>query len=226
MTEPREARPAKPGVWELIRSDFDRYRSATGGGSALGIVFLCQGFWASLVYRLAHDVHVSGLPSILRGPLRLFFLLLSKNIEILTGICIPAECEIGRGLYIGHFGPLILHPSVRLGSHCNLSQSVTLGWKHGSEGRGAPRLGDRVYVGPGAIAVGGIDIGDDAALGAGAVVLKDVPPRGVVGGNPARLISRKGSFEMIRYSNLEQDPARAAALEEAASEAVAVDSDP
>ena len=203
-----------PGPWALIRSDLARYRAAAGSGSVLGIVFLCQGIWASTVYRFAHGVHRSSRLSILRWPLRLVFLLLGKAMEILTGICLPAECTIGPGLYIGHFGPVILHPSVQLGGNCNLSQGVTLGWKHGSRERGAPRLGDRVYVGPGAILVGGVAIGDDAAIGAGAVVLGDVPPRGVAVGNPARVVSRKGSFEMIRYPGMEEDPARLGALAE------------
>lgn len=202
------------GLWQLIRSDLDRYRSARGGESAnvLGILLLCQGFWASTVYRMAHAVETGIGPKVLRAPLRILFLFAAKAVEIVTGVCLPAPCRIGPGLYVGHFGPLILHPGVTLGAHCNLSQGVTLGWKQGGAKAGAPRLGDRVYVGPNAVVIGAVQVGDDAAIGAGAVVLDDVPPRGVVAGNPARLVSRKGSFDLVRYPAMEEDSARQASL--------------
>ncbi len=199
---------------DLIRSDFERYRAVgEGQGSRLGVVLLTQGFWASTVYRLAHAVH-TGIPGrVLRYPLRTVLILASKGIEVLTGIAIPAECRIGPGLYIGHFGPIILHPKAVLGENCNLSQSTTLGMRHDGPKAGVPRLGNRVYVGPNTVIIGSIEIGDDAAIGAGSVLLEDVAPRGVVAGNPARRVSRRGSFKLVRYRGMEDDPQRRAALE-------------
>ena len=60
--------------------------------------------------------------------------------------------------------------------------------------------------------IGPISVGDDALVGVGAVVLKSVPPRGVVAGNPARMISNVGSFDLITYTGMESDPERMAAL--------------
>jgi serine O-acetyltransferase len=143
---------------------------------------------------------------------RALALIVRKFHEVVTGICLPAECEIGPGLYIGHFGPVIVHPRARLGANCNLSQGVTLGAKQSGAKAGAPTLGDRVYVGPNAVVIGAIQIGNDVAIGAGAVVLEDVPDRGVVVGNPGRLVNRQGSFDLVRYDSMDRDPERIASL--------------
>lgn len=72
----------------------------------------------------------------------------------------------------------------------------------------APTVGDRVYIGPNAIVVGKITVGDDAMICAGSVVTKSVPPRAVVLGNPARVVSYSGSFDYIAYDGMENDPER------------------
>jgi serine acetyltransferase len=72
-----------------------------------------------------------------------------------------------------------------------------------------PSIGDRVFIGAGAIIIGAVDVGDDAVIGAGAVVTKSVPPRGVVVGNPARVIAMTGSFDLIHYRGMETDTKRA-----------------
>jgi serine O-acetyltransferase len=196
---------------QLIRSDYRRYRAA-GAGSALGVILLTQGFWASTVYRLNHHLHRHLTLPGFRQLARMAGLLAHKAVEIITGISLPPELEVGEGLYIGHFGPIIVSPEARLGRHCNLSQGVTIGLGGRGDRRGAPVLGNRVYVGAGAILFGPLSVGDDAAVGAGAVVTRSVPARGVVAGNPARLISQAGSFEFVRYDGMSSDPERAASL--------------
>ena len=96
------------------------------------------------------------------------------------------------------------------GDNCNLSNGVTIGEKFGGQNAGIPRIGNRVYLGPHAILIGNISIGDDAAIGAGAVVTTSVPERGVAAGNPARILSQKGSFDYITYQNMQNDPPRQA----------------
>lgn len=186
--------------------------------SALGVVLMSQGFWATLIFRVAHHLHlhlkIPGLKQFSRG----LCLVAQKLIEILTGISLPFECAVGSGLYIGHMGPVIVNGQVRIGSNCNLSHLVTIGIGGRGENRGCPVLGNRVYVGPGAIIFGKITIGDDVAIGAGAIVTKSVPHRGVVAGNPARVLSHKGSFDFVRYDGMDVDPDRLAALSRSASE--------
>lgn len=96
--------------------------------------------------------------------------------------------HIGPGLFIQH-GYSTGITAERLGRDCWINQHVTIGF--GSE-EGEPVLGDRVRVSVGARVLGGITIGDDAVIGANAVVVKDVPPNCVVAGVPARIIRRDG----------------------------------
>lgn len=195
-----------------IHSDYRRYR-ATGEKGLLQVVLLTQGFWASLAYRLSHLVYIELHIPIIRQIMRFFSKIIQKVIEILTGISLPSRCRIGQGLYIGHFGQIIVHPETQIGDNCNLSQGVTIGLMSRGKYVGVPKIGDRVFVGPNAIIMGGITIGDDVAIGAGAVVFQPVPPLAVVGGNPARVISYKGSFEYIQFDGMENDSKRLAALE-------------
>jgi serine O-acetyltransferase len=109
----------------------------------------------------------------------------------------------------------VVSPTAVLGRHCTLAQGVTIG--HGiKNGKiGSTTIGNRVYIAPGAAVIGPITIGDDALVGINSVVTQSVPPRGVVAGNPGRVISFKGSFDLIYYPGMDQDAARLAALAEA-----------
>jgi serine O-acetyltransferase len=102
--------------------------------------------------------------------------------------------EIGPGLYVAHgFATIVV--AKRIGTDCLISQQVTIGY---SDKGGGPTLGDRVRVGAGALILGPLHVGDDAVVGAGAVVVKDVPPGKVVAGVPARVV--EGAED--RYSAL------------------------
>jgi len=200
-------------VFSLVYSDYRRYCASTGGSSAspLAVILLTQGFWASCLYRFSHAV-TRIRPRIIRRPLRILFLLLEKGMEILTGIHLPGECIIGCGLYIGHFGNIIISDQVIMGENCNLSQGVTLGVSRRGDKVGAPRIGDRVYIAPNAVIFGGVEISNDCAIGAGAVVNQSFEARSVIVGNPARQVSLRGSFEFVRYDKMEQDAERQSAL--------------
>lgn len=199
-------------VWLEIQSDYRRYR-ATGEKGVLQIVFLSQGFWACLIYRLSHSVHQGNTFPLIRKLLRIVTIIARKMIEILTGISLPAGCRIGRGLYIGHFGQIIVHPATQIGENCNLSQGVTIGLKARGRYSGVPTIGNRVFIGPNAVILGAVTIGNDAVIGPGAIVTKPIPPLAVVAGNPAVIISYRGSFEYIQFDDMDKDPQRLAALE-------------
>ncbi|MBZ0319440.1 MAG: serine acetyltransferase [Anaerolineae bacterium] len=140
-----------------------------------------------------------------------FYLVLYRLVEITTGISLNPLAEIGPGLYIGHFGEIIIGGQVRMGSNCNISQGVTIGGGGRSE-RHSPEIGNRVYIAPGAKVFGPITIGDDVAIGANAVVTESFPARSVVGGVPAKLISEQGSFDFVNYAHMETDPDRQPSL--------------
>ena len=104
----------------------------------------------------------------------------------MTGISIPAETEIGKGLRIHHFGGVIFHSHVKMGEYCTLYHEVTLGDKGG---RGEPpTVGNNVLIGVGAKVLGDITIGDNVIIGANAVVIEPVPDNAIVGGIPAKII--------------------------------------
>jgi serine O-acetyltransferase len=157
----------------------------------------------------------------LRLVLNILAAMVQVVVEVITHVTLPVSVEIGPGLYIAHTGYIVVGSKARIGSHCTLTQGVTIGHAGGGEQdrSGCPTIGDRVYIGPGAILIGPITVGDDALIGAGAVVTRSVPPRGVMAGNPARLLSRRGSFDLISYPGMENDPARRASWIEARAEA-------
>lgn len=204
--------PGRPeSLPALLRSDYRRYR-AIGARRALSVVLLTQGFWASTAFRISHWARKRFRGRVIRRPVNAGCVLLQKWIELLAGIAIPADCAIGPGLYIGHFGGIFIDAEACLGRNCNLSQGVTIGQGGRGELRGVPRLGDRVHVGANAILLGKITIGDDAVIGPGAVVMTSVPPCGIAVGNPARVVSLDGSFDFVNYDDMENDSSRSLAL--------------
>lgn len=115
------------------------------------------------------------------------------------GIRIPLETKVGAGLYISHFGGIWISSQVRIGKNCNLSQNVTLGGISEGAGKGAPTIGDQVYIGPGAVISGNVTIGNNALIGANSVVLTNVPEDGVFIGVPAKLFSKAGSKHYVHH---------------------------
>jgi len=111
---------------------------------------------------------------------------------MVTGIDLPCETRVGQRLRIEHFGGIIISGDTVIGDDVVLRNGVTIGLRHTGK-PGAPRIGNRVDIGAGAKILGTITIGDDAVIGANAVVLKDVPPGALAVGVPARVIMRPRS---------------------------------
>jgi serine O-acetyltransferase len=197
--------------WRHIYGDFRRYQVTND--PALRTIFLSQGFWASCVYRICRAALYGAWPRLLRILLRPLAAIAGKAMEIVTGISLPADCEIGDGLYIGHFGTIVLAPGVRMGHNCSVAQSVTIDTVCIEGERGPPTIGNRVFIGAHSVITGRITIGDDAMICAGSVVTRPVPARAVALGNPARVISYEGSFDYVLYDGMESDPARRASLD-------------
>ena len=173
----------------LVRSDLWRYCGKANLRSGLAAMLLpgfCYSFWMrTCAYLRRH--------ALLRCIAYLPAKLLLRHYKFKYGIAIRETTSIGPGLFIGHFGGIVVNEDVVLGRNCNLSQDVTLGESVRGARKGSPVLGDNVYVGPGAKIIGKVVIGDHAAIGANCVVTHDVPPHAVVGGVPGRVISMAGS---------------------------------
>ncbi|MBN1472509.1 MAG: serine acetyltransferase [Syntrophaceae bacterium] len=187
---------------EYLKEDLRRYiRNNAGFFRRIKIVLLTQGIWAIIVYRASSWCH--------RNKRRLFYLrllspfltILEKVTEITTGISLPPTARIGKGLYIGHFGGIIVSPLAVIGDYCNLSQGVSIGQAGRGGDQKVPFIGDRVFIGPGAKLFGGIRIGNDVAIGANAVVTKNLPDMAVAVGVPAKIVSYKGSMDFVLVRN-------------------------
>jgi serine O-acetyltransferase len=202
-----------------FRDDLDRYvfTVQTQHGSAgrlmpARIGLLSQGLWVTTAYRLNHYARnrfhsrsLTVMPSAFH-----------RVITMLTGIHIDAGAHIGPGLKFPHGGRIEMGP-VRVGRNCDIYQGVTLGAGASTLDEpyskpGVPTLGDRVWVGPGAVVSGEVAVGDDASVGANSLLVRDVPPRGVVLGVPARLVAKRGSFTQIMYRAMDADDSRKVSL--------------
>jgi serine O-acetyltransferase len=203
-------------VFDHLREDLNR--AGPGLGRRIRLIVFSPAVWALIGYRYRRWVHVKRPPQPFRFVLNLLGAVVETWTDVTSNIQIPASASIGPGLMIAHTGYIVLSATTVMGHHCTLTQGVTIG--HAGGGGAAvnvsPVVGDRVYIGPGAALIGPIVIGDDALIGVGAIVTSDVPPRGVAVGNPARVISMKGSFELVTWPGMETDPARRAAKEDSA----------
>jgi serine O-acetyltransferase len=151
------------------------------------------GFWALVVYRFGH-ARKAVRNRILRFPWSVIYFVLNKLIEIVCGITIGADARIGRRLHIEHHGGIVVHGASEIGDDCMIRHGVTLGNSGNADPTGAPRLGNRVEIGAGAKILGRVSVGDDAIVGANAVVTCDVPPGAIVGGVPARIIRMRSDL--------------------------------
>lgn len=103
----------------------------------------------------------------------------------------------------------MINEAVSIGRNCNISQGVTLGQANRGKRKGAPIIGDNVYIGAGAKIIGKVKIGNNVAIGANCVVTKDIPDNAVVVGVPGKVISYEGSKYYINrteYENEKRDP--------------------
>lgn len=115
-------------------------------------------------------------------------------VQVVWGVELPREAKIGPGLRIGHFGGITVSPHAVIGRNCGISQNVTIGAGGQGEKAGAPVIGDDVYIGPGARVFGKIRVGNNAKIGANAVVYRDVPDDAVVVLDPGfRILSFNGN---------------------------------
>lgn len=104
----------------------------------------------------------------------------------LMGIELDYQTEVGPGLSLQHGTGLVVHQKARIGAGCTLRHGVTVGERVG--GGALPVLGNGVEIGANAVLLGGIVVGDRSVVGAGSVVLCDVPAGSVVAGNPAKIL--------------------------------------
>ncbi len=152
--------------------------------SVLEVVLTYSGLHAVWAHRIAHALFRN----------KLFFLarVVSQVSRFFTGIEIHPGAKIGRRFFIDHGMGVVIGETCIIGDDCIIFQGVTLGGTGKERGKRHPTLGNNVLVATGAKVLGSITLGDNSKVGAGSVVLKDVPPNATVVGIPGKVVILDG----------------------------------
>lgn len=186
---------SRSGLHETLRADQFRYLGRSGVRAFVSAYLDSPGF--RFTYYLRKVSFYSGRKKSIWILAYIYHRVLYHRYRFRYGFDISPNTRIGPGLYIGHFGGVVISPFAVLGANVNIAQGVTIGAESRGARKGAPTLGDRVWVGAHAIIVGKISIGNDALIAPGAFVNFDVPPMAVVLGNPGKVVSDSGSVGYI-----------------------------
>ncbi len=173
-----ERDPAARGVWQ--------------------VVFMYPGYKAVRYYRKAHWFYKKGLHFIARA--------ISQFARHRTGIEIHPGAKIGKGLFIDHGMGVVIGETAEIGDYCTIYHGVTLGGTGKDKGKRHPTIGNNVLIGAGAKILGPFTVGDNAKIGANAVVTAEVEPCTTVVGVPGRAVKRgdqriRASFELDQIHN-------------------------
>ena len=168
-------------MFNNIRKDFQSYECRWGA----------QGFWVMLVYRFGRWRY-RVRPPVVRKFFSLIYHVLFKLVQILTGIELPCEVDVGQNFIIDHFGGIVISGYAKFGDNCRIRNGVVVGLRHVEDKR-APVIGNNVDIGAGAKILGPIRIGDNVRIGANAVVLNDVPDNSIAVGIPAVVKQRSSN---------------------------------
>ena len=159
------------------------------------VMLLYPGFHALVFYRVSHWFYKHG---------RLFCArMVSQWGRGFTGIEIHPGATIGDGLFIDHGMGIVIGETTVIGNNVSLYQGVTLGGTGKEKGKRHPTIGDYVVVACGAKVLGSFTVGEGSKIGAGSVVLKEVPPYSTVVGIPGRVVVQKG--KRLKASHSERD---------------------
>jgi serine O-acetyltransferase len=170
---------------ESLRDDIRTVLERDPAARSVLEVLLCYpGVHALAFHRLAHRLWGAGWLTLARW--------VSHVARFLTGIEIHPAARLGRGLFIDHGMGVVIGETAEVGDNVTLLQGVTLGGTSLKREKRHPTLGDNVVVGAGAKIIGALKIGDGSRIGAGSVVVREVPPNSVVVGVPGRVTHRDG----------------------------------
>ena len=168
------------GILSYIQEEIQVIRERDPAIKSNMEVFLYPSFKAILRYRLAHKLYLKKHYFLARW--------ISQRAARKTGIEIHPGATIGKGLFIDHGSGVIIGETAELGDNVTLYQGVTLGGTGKEKGKRHPTLKDNVMVSAGAKVLGSFTIGENSKIGAGSVVLKEVPPNCTVVGVPGRVV--------------------------------------
>jgi len=179
-------------IKEDIRAILERDPAAR---NALEVILCYPGFHAVILHRAAHWLHNHGLKLLAR--------MLSQFNRFLTGIEIHPAVKIGKGLFIDHGMGVVIGETTEIGDNVTIYQGATLGGTGKESGKRHPTIGSNVVISTGAKVLGPFHVGDNSKIGAGAVVLNEVPPNSTVVGIPGKVV-KKGN-KRVRDEQVDLD---------------------
>ena len=156
------------------------------------VVLTYSGFHALVMYRFAHFMYVHGYKLIAK--------IVSQLAKFFTGIEIHPGAKIGSGVFIDHGEGVVIGETAVVGNNVVIYQGVTLGGTGKDKGKRHPTIEDNVMISAGAKILGPFTVGRNAKIGAGSIVLKEVPPNATVVGVPGKVVKLNG----IRVDDLDQ----------------------
>ena len=185
-------------MFETMKSDLDAVMERDPAArNRLEVFFLYSGYKAVRSHRRANWFFRHNMKFIAR--------FISQRSRHKTGIEIHPGATIGKGLFIDHGMGVVIGETTEIGENCTLYQGVTLGGTGKDTGKRHPTLGNNVLVGCGARVLGPFKVGDNARIGAGAVVLNEIPPDSTAVGVPAQVVKMHGEridiLDQIHYTN-------------------------
>lgn len=166
--------------------------------SRLEVVLLYSGLHAIWWYRIYHGLWKHGWFFLARA--------LSQVSRFLSGVEIHPGATLGRRFFIDHGMGVVIGETAEVGDDVTIYQGVTLGGTSLDPGKRHPTIGDRVVIGGGAKILGNITIGENCRIGAGSVVLRDVPADSTVVGVPGHIVFRNGKRVVITDPKQINDP--------------------
>lgn len=172
-------------IWHTLQKDIEVIKQRDPAAKNTLEILLCySGLHAIWAHRLSHRLYKKGWFVSAR--------LLSTIARFFTGIEIHPGAQIGEGLFIDHGTGIVIGETAVVGNNVTLYQGVTLGGTGKEKGKRHPTIGDYAVVACGAKVLGSFTVGEGAKIGAGSVVLKEVPPYSTVVGIPGKVVTRQG----------------------------------
>lgn len=186
-------------LFSRIREDIASVKERDPAARSSLEVLLCYpGLWAVWIHRVSHALWCAHL--------RLLARISSQVARFLTGVDIHPGARLGRRLFIDHATGVVIGETAVVGDDVTMYQGVTLGGTGKQHGKRHPTICNNVFVGNNANVLGNVTVGENSRVGAGSVVLADVPPNSTVVGVPAHIVYRNGQRVLITDPHDVKDP--------------------
>ncbi len=187
--------------FRIIREDINAILERDPAARSIVEVLLCYpGLHAIMIHRLSHALYKKGLVLLPR--------VISNIARFFTGIEIHPGAKIGKRVFIDHGTGVVIGETAEVGDNVTIYQGSTLGGTGKEKGKRHPTIGNNVVISSGAKILGPFTVGDNSKIGAGSVVLKEVPPNCTVVGVPGRIVVKDNVKISSSENNIDLDQVR------------------